>query len=119
MTAYTLTPLGASGVDERRSEVVHGPSLRDSLTRAELSRRLVAQAEELAAVRKQLVIAQAAARHMERMRLRMDNECALRVRSQRRLDDVALGLAVIAVVHPEAAGTVEVVREAIWRLGDV
>lgn len=119
MTAYTLTPLGASGVDERRAEVVHGPSLRDSLTRAELSRRLVAQAEELAAVRKQLVIAQAAARHMERMRLRMDNECALRVRGQQQMHKVAIGFALIAGIHPEVAETVESVREEIWRQGDV
>lgn len=114
MTAYTLTPLGASGVDERRAEVVHGPSLRDSLTRAELSRRLVAQAEELAAVRKQLVIAQAAARHMERMRLRMDNESALRVRQQQRLWRVAYVLAMIAQRHPEADETVVAAREEIW-----
>lgn len=118
MTAYTLTPVDPEGLAEERSEVVHGPSLRDSLTRAELARRLVATSEELAAARRQLVVAQAAARHLERMRERMDNECALRVRTQEQLHRVALGLAVIAGVHPEAAETVESVRETIWGFGD-
>jgi hypothetical protein len=114
MTAYTLTPLGAAGVDEERVEVVHGPTLPDSLTRAELARRLVAQAEELAAVRKQLVVAQAAAGHMGRMRERMDNESVLRTRVQQRLSRVALALATIAHRCPEAGEQVVAAREEIW-----
>jgi hypothetical protein len=114
VTAYTLTPIGAKGPIEDRTRVVHGPSLRDSLTRAELARRLVAQAEELAAVRRQLVVAQAAARHMERMRFRMDNESALRVAAQQLLNQVALGFALIAGIHPEVAETVAEVRDGIW-----
>ena len=118
MTAYVAVPVGADGVEEDRARVVRGPVLPDSLTRQELSRRLVAQAAELSRLRRQLVVAQAAARHMELIRERMDNKATLRVRAQGWLDQVALGLAVIAVVHPEAARTVEVVREAIWRQGD-
>jgi len=119
MTAYTITPVALEGLDEKRAAVVHGPSLRDSLTRQELARRLVAQAEELLRLRRQLVVAQAAARHMERLRLRMDNEAALRVRTQRRLDRTAAALAAIAEARPEVAGLVDRAREEIWRDGDV
>ena len=118
MTAYTLTPLGTAGVDEKRVEVVHGPTLPDSLTRAELFRRLVGQEVELQRLRRQLVVAQAAAMHMERLRERMDNECALRVRGQQQMHKVAIGFALIAGIHPEVAETVESVREEIWRQGD-
>jgi len=96
MTSYLVTPVGIGG------------RLRPDL-------RLI---EENVRLRRQLVVAQAAARHMELIRERMDNEATLRVRAQGWLDQVALGLAVIAVVHPEAARTIEVVREAIWRQGD-
>ena len=106
MTAYTLAP------------VLDGPALWDSMTRAELARRLAAQAEELARVRKQLVVAQAAARHMEELRLRMDNESALRVRAQQRLWRVGMALATISNLCPEADAAVAVAREEIWRQGD-
>jgi|SRR5690242_2353948 len=118
-TPYTLTPVGRTGPVEARTRVVHGPLLRDSLTRAELAHRLVATAEELAAVKRQLVVAQAAARHMERMRLRMDNESALRTRAQQRLNKVALAFAVLAGIHPEMAESIEAAREEIWRDSDV
>lgn len=118
MTAYTLTPLGTAGVDEKRVEVVHGPTLPDSVTRAELFRRLVGQEVELQRLRRQLVVAQAAAMHMERLRERMDNESALRVRQQQRLWRVALALATIAHRCPEAGPEVVAARELIWRQGD-
>lgn len=114
MTAYTFVPVDGSGVNENRAEVVHGPCLRDSLTRSELAHRLVATAEELVVVKRQLAVAQAAARHMERMRLRMDNECALRTKAQQRLWRVALVLATIANRCPEAGEQVVAAREEIW-----
>lgn len=114
MTAYTLTPVDHRGVDFRRSEVVHGPLLEDSLTRAELSRRLVAQAQELELLKKQLPVAQAAARHMEQLRGRMNIECGLRTRYQQRLHRVALALAVIEGMHPEAREAVAAARESIF-----
>lgn len=117
--SYIAAPVGRGGVDLRRARVVEGPLLRDSLTRAELSRRLVAQAEELVVVKRQLVVAQAAARHMERLRLRMNTECALRVRYQQRLNRVALALAVVEGVHPEAAEAVAAARESIFGIEEV
>jgi hypothetical protein len=119
MTSYVAVPVGRDGVDEDRAQVVHGPLLRDSLTRAELSRRLVAQAEELALLRRQVVVAQAAARHMERMRFRMDNESALRTTAQQRMNKVALAFGVLAGLHPELAESIEAVREEIWGYEDV
>jgi hypothetical protein len=118
MTAYLGVPVGAHGLEEHRARVVHGPLLRDSLTRQELARRVVAQAQELAAVRRQLVVTQAAARHMEQLRLRMDNESALRTRAQQRLNKVALAFGVLAGLHPELAESIEAAREEIWRSGD-
>ena len=105
MTSYLVTPVGIGGRLR--------PDLAVRVVGWDL--RLI---EENVRLRRQLVVAQAAARHMEALRERMDNEATLRVRAQGWLDQVALGLAVIAVVHPEAARTVEVVREAIWRQGD-
>ena len=118
MTAYTLTPLGVAGVDEKRVEVVHGPCLPDSVTRTELVRRLGDQEVELQRLRRQLVVAQAAARHMERLRERMDNESALRTRAQQRLWKVALALATIAHRCPEAGEQVVAAREEIWGSDD-
>jgi hypothetical protein len=106
--------MGRDGLDEERAEVVLGPCLRDSLTRAELAKRLVAQAEELARLRRQLVVAQAAARHMETLRERMDNESALRVRAQQRLWLVGLALATISNRCPEADEAVIAARKEIW-----
>lgn len=114
MTAYTLTSLGTAGVDEECVEVVHGPPLPGSVTRAELFRRLVGQELELVRLRRQLVVAQAAAMHMDRLRERMDNESALRVRVQARLNKVGLALATIAHRCPEAGEQVVAAREEIW-----
>ncbi len=118
MTAYTLAPLGTAGVDEQRVEVVHGPTLPDSVTRAELFRRLVGQEVELVRLRRQLVVAQAAAMHMDRLRERMDNESALRTRAQQRLWRVAYVLAMIANRCPAAGEQVVAAREEIWGSDD-
>lgn len=101
MTAYTLTPVGLGG------------RLRPDLaTRVEgWDLRLI---EENARLRRQLVVAQAAARHMEQLRLRMDNESALRIRAQQRLWKVALVLATIANRYPGADEAVVAAREEIW-----
>lgn len=106
MTAYTLTPLGASGVDEKRAEVVHGPSLRDSLTRAELARSggPAAGRERRAA-------------GAQRLKERIEAESELRVRAQVRLHSVGAALARLVRAHPEVADAVESVRDEIWRLG--
>lgn len=111
MTAYTLTPLGASGVDERRSEVVHGPSLRDSLTRAELARQVARLLVENDELRREAAGAQ-------RLKERIEAESELRVRAQQRLWRVALALATIAHRCPEAGPEVVAARELIWRQGD-
>lgn len=106
MTAYTLTPVGLGG------------RLRPDLaTRVEgWDLRLI---EENTRLRQQLVVAQAAARHMEELRLRMDNESALRIRAQQRLWRVGMALATISNLCPEADAAVAVAREEIWRQGDV
>lgn len=74
--------------------------------------------EENARLRRQLVVAQAAARHMEALRERMDNESVLRTRAQQRLFLVGLALATIANRCPEADEAVSEARELIWRTGD-
>lgn len=105
MTIYTLIPVGLGG------RLLHGRS--EEITGWDL--RLI---EENARLRRQLVVAQAAARHMERMRLRMDNESALRVEAQGRLWLVGLALATISNRCPEADKAVSEARELIWRTGD-
>lgn len=126
MTAYTITPVGRHGVDKTRAQVVFKPPLRDEMARHELSRRLVAAVQELEVLKRQLPVAQAAARHMERLRLRLDSEVALRTAMQERLDRVAAVLAVVegilAVIEgtcPSAREAVEAARDEIWGLGDV
>lgn len=112
--AYIAAPVGADGVDRSRAEVVFKPLLRDDLARRELSRRLVAALGELELLKRQLPVAQAAARHMERLRQRMNVECDLRVRYQERLHRVALALAVIEGLHPESREAVAAARESIF-----
>ena len=126
--AYIAAPVGAEGVDVTGAQVVPGPELGNFLSRVELAvqifellverGQLSIEREELLVeldiLRKRLVVAQAATKHMDRLRGRMETECGLRVRYQRRLDGVAEGLAIIAAVHPQVRGTVELVRNAIF-----
>ena len=100
MTVYTLVPVGINGPIERLSQRVEGWDLR-----------LI---EENVRLRRQLVVAQAAARHMEELRLRMDNESALRTRAQQRLWKVGLALATIANNCPAADEAVVAARQEIW-----
>lgn len=119
MTTYNLTPVGARGRIEGRTAEVEGPDLERPPTRLDLLARLVEQGLELERLCRQVAVAQAAARHMEELRLRMDNEAALRVRVKQRLDRVALVFAELADSHPELAGSIEAARKEIWRDGDV
>jgi len=100
MTSYLVTPVGIGGV------------LRSDLAERVEGWDLDAHAEQEQQIRdKDLVI--------ERLRRRLDAEYALRARAHRRLDRVALALALIAERFPAAAPVVLAAREDIWRHGDV
>lgn len=53
-------------------------------------------------------------RQLEQSRERLDNESALRVRMQERLDTAARVLAAIGRANPELRGVVEQARKDIW-----
>lgn len=90
MTAYSITPVGADGLEEERTERIPGPLPRDAVSVARL--------------------------HMEiaRLRQRLEDECALRTQAQDRLSKCARVLAVLAHVYPELRGVVRRAREDIW-----
>jgi hypothetical protein len=112
-TPYSLTPVGARGLEHDRTRVVFGKPLSDSLTRHELARRVAA----LTVDNEQLLLGHmdAAARAaVERARARLDYECETRVRAQRRLDRAAAAFGAIVRLFPETADIIDEAREDIW-----
>jgi hypothetical protein len=104
MTTYSLTPVGINGPIRALATTVEGWDLR-----------LI---EENVRLRDELDEARRVAAGAQRLQKRFENECALRVRAQKRLNRVAETLASLAHAHPELADVVLAAREGIWRQGD-
>lgn len=90
MTAYSITPVGARGVEEERTEEIPGPLPRDAVSVARLHREI------------------------DRLRVRVEDESALRLQAQYRLNRAARVLAVIALIYPRLRPVIARAREDIW-----
>ena len=108
MTAYQLIPIGPSGPVMSRAQTVFGHDLSARADLARLVEELLAETERN----------RAAGAGAQRLKERLDAECALRVRLQSRLARAATQLKVIARECPEAAASVVRARKEIWGSDD-
>ena len=91
MTAYSITPVGARGVEEERTEEIPGPLARDAVSVARLHREI------------------------DRLRARVESESALRLQAQHRLNRSWRVLAVLALVNPSWRPVIDRARKDIWQ----
>lgn len=108
---YLITPVGASGPVPARAQVVHGPPLRDSLTRAELARQVAKVLVELDAANARI---DALEQQVSRLRGRLEDESRLRLEAQHRLNMAMRVIAVIARLYPRLRPVIERARKDIW-----
>lgn len=109
-TPYAAIPVGPDGLEEDRAQLVFGTPLRDTLTRQELSRRVAVLLVENDLLRRGRSV------DAEQALARMDNESALRLKAQQRLNKVAFCFAAIVRRYPETAEIIDAARDEIWDL---
>lgn len=126
MTAYSVTPVGAAGLEEERAGVVHGPKLRDALSGVEKARRYAELLVELDRAYADLDRAQRLIHAMDgrlgdvradrdrSMEQRWEAEVGLRVTYQSRLSRAARALHAIGQAHPEVRPMIDQARKDIW-----
>jgi hypothetical protein len=113
-TPYALTPVGPAGQQPERTEVVYGPRLKDSATRAEPARqigRLLADNDRLI---RELDEARGKAASFDRIAELWEESEANRLKAQHRLSHAMRVLAVISKLYPPLRPVIDRARKDIW-----
>ena len=113
-TPYTVTPVGTLGPVEARAQVVQGPALRDSLSRADLSRQLGQALIDNHRLIEENDVLRAAVVKLAYIDEKWEAEVAVRIRCQRKLHVAAQVLHAIERAYPHTCDMIDRAREDIW-----